>query len=394
VSFRIYCYPWDLGDEGPDRALEQIAGWGLDGINLCAAYHRFQAIMPHNPVRKTIAAAQSYLYFEPDWSRYSDRLRPQLSPEGGNAFKESVDAARRHGLKVCAWLIALHHSPGFQNFPDYWLENVFGEKYPFGLCHAYQDVQTFLANLASDLVRMYGVDELELESAHWHRFFNIAPQIHDRIGIRLGPLEELALSLCFCPACTQRASGQGIDVERLKASLRAVLAETFKTGEGKIDPEADLLADFGRKAPDLDGYLNVRADTVAELLGKIKAAAGRPVAVIYYPVLSGHDADRLARTIDRLVTLAYSASVSEVERQVQQALTTLPDPTRWRVALSLFAEHVPNSTTLNEHLRNLSKLGITEFAFYNYGLASSTALDRLRSAISTRFGLGAATTLT
>lgn len=384
MSFRIYCYPWDLGDEGPDRVLEQIAGWGLDGINLCAAYHRFQALMPHNPVRKTIGAAQSYIYFEPDWSRYSDRLKPELSPEGGNAFTESVEAARRQGLTVCAWLVAFHHSPGFRQFPDYWLENVFGEKYPFGLCHSYEDVQTFLANLASDLVQLYGVDEIELESAHWHRFFNIAPEIHDRIGLRLGRLDELALSLCFCPACTQKASGRGVDVERLRASLRALLAETFRTGEASAD----------REVPDLESYLTVRADTVVELLGKIKAAVGRPVAVIYYPFLSGHDAGRLASTIDRLVTLAYSGSPSEVQRQVQDALTALPDKTRWRVALSLFSEHVPNGTTLEKHLQELTRLGITEFAFYNYGLASPVALGRLRSAVGTRSGPRATTSPT
>jgi hypothetical protein len=347
-------------------------------------YHRFQAVMPHDPRRKTMVADQTYVYFDPNWERYrTSKIRPQLSPEGGQSFARSVAAAQRTGLKVRAWVVALHYSPGFRAYPDYWPENVFGEKYPAALCLSNDDVQDYFASLASDLVTGYAVDEIELESAHWLRFFNPVPQLEDRVGIRLGPLDELALSLCFCPACAARAARHSVDVERLKHFLQAMLARTLESGEGRLGAADELLDAIQPECPELRAFLEVRFETVADMLRKIRQAAGRPVAALYYswPAISGQDPAKLAASIDNLVLMAYSSRTSRVKEVVQEALNSLNDPGRWRVALSLFRDDLSSRTTLRRHVRVLSDLGINQFAFYNYGLASLGALEDMRGAI-------------
>ncbi|SVD10839.1 uncharacterized protein METZ01_LOCUS363693, partial [marine metagenome] len=46
----IYTYPWDLSDEGIDRALETIADTaGLNSVSLAQSYHISTYLLPRNP---------------------------------------------------------------------------------------------------------------------------------------------------------------------------------------------------------------------------------------------------------------------------------------------------------------------------------------------------------
>ncbi|MCI0476794.1 MAG: hypothetical protein L0Y55_11145, partial [Anaerolineales bacterium] len=54
IGNSIWVYPWDLFDNGLERALDEIAGAGLDSISVAATYHAARLLLPHNPRRKVL----------------------------------------------------------------------------------------------------------------------------------------------------------------------------------------------------------------------------------------------------------------------------------------------------------------------------------------------------
>ncbi len=69
-----YLYPWDV--DGDPAAADRIAGLGLTGITLAAAYHAVRAVTPHHP-RHRIVTRDAGIYYQPDPARWRDaRLRP------------------------------------------------------------------------------------------------------------------------------------------------------------------------------------------------------------------------------------------------------------------------------------------------------------------------------
>lgn len=383
LHFRIYCYPWDLVDEGVSRVMGNFVRWGLDTASVSPAYHRAQCLNPRNPKRKTFVAEQSYVYFEPKASGYEAiGITPEPSPDGSRWFHEVAATAHTLGQPVSAWMVGLHYSPHFRQYSRYWCHNVFGEPYPLSLCPSHVEVQSYLVALAADVRDQFGVSEIELESFNWDRFFNSTHELHDRIGVSLGPIDNLALSLCFCVACVTRATELDIDVGRLRAKLRTTLMETLRTGHGLQGAERDIIDHFSATCPELPLYLDLRGGVVEELVTKIDKAVDCPVSMIYYsPFLSGIDPSGLSRVCERLTLLAYSAEADMVADIASSALQTISDPGRWRVILSLFAEHVPDPDRLTQHVGVLRELGFSDIGFYNYGLASDNALECMRRAI-------------
>ena len=98
----IFTYPWDLHDEGIDRALDIIVeGAGLKGVSLAVSYHISTYFLPHNPVRKLYYGEHGAVYFHPQEELYSKtKIRPHLSHvvEGEDYLREIVDKIKERDL--------------------------------------------------------------------------------------------------------------------------------------------------------------------------------------------------------------------------------------------------------------------------------------------------------
>ena len=239
MGFGLYCYPWDLVDEGIEAVYQRLRELGICRVHLATTYHRFQAILPHNPVRRTLAATDSLTYY-----RRREPTDPALLFESDSRWSADLAAtmelARDYGIDVCGWTIALHYAPWFRQFPQYSVRNLYGEPFPNAVCPSNPEVQAFVKWLALDVADRLGVDEIELETPSWGRFFNPVEELHDRIGVSLGPLDELALSWCFCRVCTTTAQEAGIDVHYLVDALKSDLEATFASGSGRSGPLGQL----------------------------------------------------------------------------------------------------------------------------------------------------------
>jgi hypothetical protein len=386
TRYRVYAYPWELLDGDPAAKFTELSDAGVGAVSVCPVYHRVHCVMPRNPVRRTFIADASYAYFSPDADRYRDcGIKPAVHPQvTERRYAEVVHAARRYGLAISAWLIALHYSPRFAQYPEFSTQNLWGEPNPESLCPSNPAVQQYLAALAADIAGQFGVDEVELESPHWDVFFNSVHGIHERIGVTFDPLDVLALSLCFCSACLRGGRDAGIDVDLLRGGLAQKVQDTLRTGTGSaVRPAPGELARRIAELPGLQAFLRFRQGVTAHLVKLVMDAVPCPVSVIYDPgEVYGLDAAALARAGARLTGLAYSRSPASVRDRVTRLLRDHSHEPDWRIILSLFAEHRPAPGALTEHLTTLAGLGIADIGFYNSSLAAADAMTALRRALA------------
>ena len=80
-------YPWDV--DGDPAAADRIAGLGLTGVTLAAAYHAVRAVTPFHP-RHRIVTRDAAVYYRADPSRWP-------APAGGPAPSRRPHGSGRPG---------------------------------------------------------------------------------------------------------------------------------------------------------------------------------------------------------------------------------------------------------------------------------------------------------
>ena len=105
----IFTYPWDLSDDGLERALDVIQGEaGLGGVSLAVAYHIGTFFLPHNPKRKIFFGEDGMLLFVPEPKRWTGvRLRPRVgqaveNPEWLHRLVEGIKKRRQAKRAIIA----------------------------------------------------------------------------------------------------------------------------------------------------------------------------------------------------------------------------------------------------------------------------------------------------
>ena len=80
-------YPWDVN--GDPAAADRIAGLGLAGVALAAAYHSVRAVTPFHPEQR-IVTRDAAVYYRADPARWRAtglrpaRLRPTVARPAGS----------------------------------------------------------------------------------------------------------------------------------------------------------------------------------------------------------------------------------------------------------------------------------------------------------------------
>ncbi|WP_034591213.1 hypothetical protein [Hamadaea tsunoensis] len=225
VSFAGHAYPWDvLGDPAfPAR----VADAGLATVTLAAAYHTVRAATPLHPAHQLVDARHSALYRRS--SVAFGRLRP-LSPSwtDPDAFALAASALKAAGLRVNAWIVLTHNSALGSANPDLSVVNCFGERYPYALCPAHEEVRDYCANLATAALQDVAVDGVSLEACGQLGVVHMGH--HEKTDDAWTADGLRALSVCCCPRCRSSwelfGASQGSSafassvVQRLQAIVR------------------------------------------------------------------------------------------------------------------------------------------------------------------------------
>jgi len=285
VPVSAYLYPWDV--DGDPAAADRIAGLGLDGVALAAAYHAVRAVTPFHP-RHRIVTREAAVYYRTGEARWRGSPLAPVQAEPPGSFERAAARLRGRGLRVGAWAILTHGCrPG--DMPAVNIKNAYGDRYPWALCAASAAVRDYATALAAEVAALDDTDEIELEACGWYGVDHGGA--HDKTGEgAAGRGARWLLSLCFCPACADLYARAGADPGELRAAVCSALDVALGWGTGggagpaggrsvtESDP-GDLLPDG--MAAVLD---RARADAAGRLLREViavvrAAGPGKPVLV-------------------------------------------------------------------------------------------------------------------
>ena len=371
----IYTYPWDLSDEGVDNALNTIADTaGLNSVSLAQSYHVSTYFLPHNLRRPLYWGEEGALYFPPGETFYRESpIEPLISNvvDGPGYMRNIVDKIKARGLDFTSWLVFNynHHLP--QRYPDAAKCDPFGHINLAQLCPASPLTRAYALALIKDIADQFQPDEFNLESlAYLH--FNYGFR-NPKVAVRITPLCELLMGLCYCPHCLDRAHDEGIDdVEAFHAEIAEFLTTEIprEPNEDDMDPpDLEELAEVF--SGHLRLFLDARIEAATSLMEEAIAVATQAGARVSFfggmdPVANGLDADRFLRDV-------YMVNAGVAADRVAAQRDTFPAGT----GLSAIASPsgYADQTALDAHLTALDRAGIDGFAFYNYGLMRLAHLE-------------------
>lgn len=375
----IWTYPWDVQDVGLELALDDLLGKaGADGISLAVSYHAGRFLQPRNPHRKVCFPEDGTVYFTPNLSRYG-RIQPKMAEiirERGDILRELAGARERRPFRLNGWTVCLHNTRIGMAYPDVAVQNAFGDRYYHSLCPSQPDVRAYVSAMVGDMTARYRLDAVELETPTFMGFAHGYHHEKDELG--LGAREEFLLSLCFCPACMNRARRAGVDAE---AARQAVLRELGAAFERAVPAPAPMPDGPNGFDPAVAEFLHWRHEPVTSLISEIREAAhpetrvhllsGAPARAWQ----SGVDLAAVSRTVDGLVVLAYDLDAPAVAERTAGARALRSDG---YLSVGLRLDGTAGAEGLKARMAAAARGGADGCNLYNYGLVPAARLDWVR----------------
>lgn len=378
----LWTYPWDLLDEGPERALAQIAeDGGFTGVSLAATYHATKALLPHNPKRKVYFAEDGVAYFRVRPERYGVIVpRQSALVAESDPFAAVARLGPRFGLALHAWTICLHGTPLGLRHPDLTLQTPFGDPLLHSLCPSQPEVRRFIVALCADFCEQYPVQSVELEAVEFMGF--VHGFHHEKLLAARTAAEDWLLGLCFCPACLERARAAGLDAAALRQRVQARLLAAFERDRPPAPepPEALLAADA-----ELAAYSQVREATVRSLVAEIKDALGAVDVLTFASPsggwLLGNDPAQLAAVVDGVVTNYFRDSAAG-----QAGIAALREQLRGKPVYGAVSATHPaargGAPEVAERIAAYLAAGAAGVNVYNYGLSPLPYLRAAQRALA------------
>jgi hypothetical protein len=380
-------YPWDV--DGDPAAADRIAGLGLTGVTLAAAYHAVRAVTPFHP-RHRIVTRDAAVYYRADPSRWRgiapQRLRPAMARPAGS-FERAAGGLRARGLAVTAWAVVTHNDRLGAVVPSAAVRNAFGDPYPWALCLASPAVREYATTLAAEVAALPEADAVEFEACGWYGVEHLSA--HDKTaGAADGAAAQWLLSVCFCAACRREYAAAGADPQWLAASVRAAVDAPANGGAAAPAP-AGTPAPAGAPLPDAaaDVLLSVRAALATRFQREVVAAArgaaaGKPVYLHVHPdprATGANPGCEPAALADAAGIVLSCWDPATAPALVTRAVATAPPGTAIAASLLAAAGLGGDPAALPAQAAAVRAAGATQLRLYHAGLASTGDLAAIRA---------------
>jgi len=377
----MWCYLWDLVDEGIDEVLARLQGEaGITGISVATFYHSVDQLRPHPGVLPGRFCMPGGAQFQPHAGRYAGtRMRPVVASwlKKSNPLAQLAEACEKHSLTLRGWTVCCHSSLMVGKYPNCAVKNVFGDIDPTWLCPINPDVREYLRAMVEDLSENYPFEAIELERP----CFQERPHshAHHKVGFELGEAGHWLFNLCFCESCRQIAVDEGIDVQAAAEAAGSILERIYYNGE----PPAESIADIIAGHPVLGQYVDWRCTKVASLAETVRQsckcrlvihrAGGRFVAGVDFKAIGLH--------CDAMLTNCPHPYTDEaIEDTVNEALADVGRIGCVELGFSACSPMCPDSATLVRALHHASGLGVPSVNIYNYGMIPLSRMEWIRRA--------------
>jgi hypothetical protein len=385
--FSLFCYPWDVLDEGVDKFARLMRGLGVNHISMASSYHGGKALLPHNRQSRVYFIEEGAVYFQPSPEFFgSTRIKPRVSRLAAerDVFREIVESCAQRGVATTAWTVTVHNTHLGEEYPELTTENVYGDRYPHSLCPSQPDVMAYMRALAANLA------SLPLDAVEWETFEYI-PYRHyafvEKEGIGITPMASVLLSLCFCPACLAAAQQRRINTKTVAKGVKKWLNDYFEGKNRSLGPVESQLARVPGLAEYLDMRFNVLADGLKEAADVLHAEKKKVISIIIsqetrLDYATGVDLERLAKISDAIEILFYGRPAREASAAVQAIRDGAAGEVKVYAAVRPGNPDAEDAEGVIEMTNSLLRAGIDGISYYNFGLLEKFHLDWVRQAIA------------
>ncbi|MCG5216176.1 hypothetical protein [Streptosporangium sp. KLBMP 9127] len=398
----VYVFVEDIRGEGLDKVLDRLAGYGVAGVTVGAAYHQARDVTPHGHSRLTLR--HDGVHFPPPAELFAPlRLTP---PVREGAAEEPLAALRQatslRGVKLHGWTVFLHNTTLGLAHPDVTVRNCFGDRgSPGDLCPAHPEVRLYAEALGRAVARQ-GVDSVVAEALH---FAGLAHGYHhETCFVPLGPMDAFLFGLCFCDYCMRRAADLGVNAEAAREECARIVGGVLD-GDPPAQGEVTRAALTAYAGPEVVAYARARSETVTSLVSIVSAAVAEEGSRLVYldatgsakghadglpsPGLAAHDSWQLG--IDLLAlgdlvpsfgVLAYARDAARVADDVAAYRRSVGKDREVRVVLRPGVPDTDSAGRLAAKVRAVKAAGAQAVDFYAYGLVPYPVLDRITEALT------------
>jgi len=262
------------------------------------------------------------------------------------------------------------------------VRNAFGDSYPYSLCPVQPAMRRYAINLCTDIAEQLPVLGLTLESPGFlpyaHGYHHEFSQVHGNAWL------DAMLGLCFCDACVTQSTRHGLDTIGLKQRVAGRI-DRYLASPCDLDDDmardwiaADLIHD-----EQLAAFLRWRMAQVTSLVAEIRATLAPKVTVAVIPSiqrpsargwLEGSDLTALALAADSLEIPFYESSPAKLAADVHNVQGRTSGK-KLRAILRPGPPDCDSRENLTVKRAILKAAGITDIAYYNFGLLRDHALD-------------------
>ena len=229
----IFTFPWDLADEGIDRALDNIQHMaGLNEVVLAVSFNGAIFFLPHNPKRTVYFGEDGVVFFEPDLSKYTETaIRPRVSElvTGPDYLRAQAERIRERGLGLTTWIVYAPNAYLARTYPRWTTQDALGNSYPSHLCISAPDVRSYYLALTEDVVEQFRPDVVWIENVNFLPFG--ASFFNPLLLSKMTPWDQFLMGLCMCNSCITRASQNGFD----SSAFRREVAKHLEASLPKLD---------------------------------------------------------------------------------------------------------------------------------------------------------------
>ena len=382
----LYCYMWDVLDEGINSFAHLVKDAGLNNISMASTYHGGKSLNPHNRKNHVYFIEEGAIYFKPSGGFFDKtKMKPRVSRlvAERDYWKDIVTACEKRGIGTTAWSVFLHNSYLGATYPECTTQNVFGDHYLHSLCPSQPAVMDYMRALAQNLAA-YPIQAVEFEC------FDFTPFHHysflEKEGTKLTPFADLLMSICFCPACLLQAKQRHVKGGAVAKLTKSWLEQYF---EGKHRQERALESEIAT-IPGLAEYLQMRfevlANCFAEVTETLKAQDKRAIYIVIdqeqrLNYMRGLDLVQVGSHMDAIEVLFYHRKLADapgIVRKIRRATGNIPE------VYFAVRPGYPDADRATDVVRMTDAVvdaGVNGISYYNFGLLEKFHLNWVKQAI-------------
>jgi len=394
-SLALFCYPWDVIDEGCDAIIEAVKRSGLNSIYITVNYHSGMFFLPHSTKRKIYFPEPGALYFNPGkWHNEHSFQSPisNLTDNWDLFWDELSTKCKQNNIKLCAWMLGTHNSGIGNKYPKFAVHNAWGDPITHSLCPFNSEVVDHFVNLSRDIVKLGVFDKILIESLeylplrHGHH--------HEVIGVDFTDDIDFIMSLNFSNSCIKKVKDKNIDGNLIRNWVKET-TENYFNNKSQSKPmkwndfENILNGEFWK-------YYEVREESITNInnlvVNELRNDKNLIIGLLDFGPLyalgpngkkwqNGVNLEKILPLVDEIHPTFYFADLDLTKSKYEIYKKVLENKKEMIPAIRTILPQTTDQKNLQSQLEIFKKDAVG-FSFYNYSFMNFENLDWINKSIN------------